>query len=189
MSGSITQHLVCHARSITRRPQRALRNYVPILLRGLLYAVVFVLAHGLLMHAMRSGQRWLVGAVAVSAAIGMALTRRGWQQAHTEESAKLAEDIRAAWRDVDISQEKVALSIDVPKSHLSDQMAGREMLSAWKLWSLPAAFKVALAKRILARYAPDVVVIESEALRELVGVIQEMQPRRLTLARARKDVA
>jgi hypothetical protein len=108
-----------------------------------------------------AGGAWLVVAITVGTVVAMA-----WLK-HTPDSAAMAEDVRGALGDIGWSDKMAALTCDVGISHWSMQMAGTEMLSAWKLASLPPEFHIAFARRRLARFG-EFMVLESGPLTALV---------------------
>lgn len=111
---------------------------------------------------------------------------------HTADSAAFAEDFLGALRDIGVSQKEAAITMGINEPALANQLSGREQLSAWRMASLGSAFRVALAKRQLAREDAGI-VLESQALCDLVNAVQTLtaeqrRPRMLT-ANLRSEVA
>jgi hypothetical protein len=96
----------------------------------------------------------------------------GWT-AHTPDSKGFADDVRLALVDCGLSDKAAAIAMGISEPQLSRQFAGLEMLSAWRMASLPPAFHVALAKRRLARFG-TYSVLEDGPLQELVKAVHTL---------------
>jgi DNA-binding transcriptional regulator YdaS (Cro superfamily) len=96
-----------------------------------------------------------------------------WLGTHTPESAAFADDFKAALRDCDIPHKVAAAVMGISEPTLSNQLNGKEQLSAYRMASLGPAFTAALAKRQLAR-AGGYTVVEEGARSALLGALREM---------------
>jgi hypothetical protein len=123
----------------------------------------------LLRDAFGSGVVLIVSAVVG----GMAAAWLG----HTPASQAVADDFCGALRDAGMSQKEAAFLMGVGEAVLANQIAGREMLSAYRLANLGPAFTAAYAQRQLARAGSYTVVKESTLARVLQALVGE--PRRV----------
>ena len=108
--------------------------------------------------------------------IGLASAWAAWV-AHTERSAAMAEDVSRALQDAGLTRDQAAREIDESPARLSEQFAGTRMMSLWRIAGLPDAFLVAFAKRVLARYAPGLIVIERGEVAELITTVRQLRQR------------
>lgn len=131
-------------------------------------AIVALLAHALMFRLQRS-----CGVGVTLALSGMA----AWM-GHTLRSAAYAEDFVGALRDVGLSLKEAAITMGCSFSQLSEGVSGTEMLSASRAAELPPAFHVAFARRLLRRHAPEVTVIESRHVADLVNRVDALVSRR-----------
>jgi hypothetical protein len=137
------------------------------LLWNLLIAVAALLIYSILAALVHLGFTYLPWLTLLGGLVGM-----GWTT-HTLESKGAADDFRLALVDCGLSDKAAALSMGISEPQLSRQLAGLEMLSAWRMASLPPAFHVAYAKRRLARFG-DYSVLEDGTLRELVKAVHAL---------------
>jgi uncharacterized protein YjiS (DUF1127 family) len=134
--------------------------------------VVWVLAFALAYIGLAKLARFY--GVEVVGLIGLAAGLAAWL-AHTDRSRVMAEDVSRALQDAGLTRDQAAREVDESPAHWSEQFAGTRMLSLWRLASLPDAFQVAFAKRVLARYAPGLIVIERGEVVELITTVRQMR--------------
>ena len=134
----------------------------------IVWGLSFALAYVLLARVAR-----LYGTSVVSL-IGLAAAGAAWL-AHTPRSKAMAEDVSRALQDAGLTRDQAALEIDESPAHWSEQFAGTRMMSLWRLASLPDSFLIAFAKRVLARYAPELIVIERGEVVELITTVRQMR--------------
>ncbi len=93
---------------------------------------------------------------------------------HTPESYEAAEMVRATLRECGIAQKEAAITMGIPESTLANWLSGKEQLSFWRLVMLGPAFMSALSKRMVAKYSPETVVVDSQNICDLVNAVQAM---------------
>jgi hypothetical protein len=89
----------------------------------------------LVAHTGLSAVRAELGAGVVAAIVALALTGAAWL-GHTERSAQLRDVFLHALLDARLSRKAAAIDMGLTPSQLSDQVAGQEHLSCWRLAQL-----------------------------------------------------
>jgi hypothetical protein len=150
----------------------------PLLVGAFLVAFFCAVPVALRLHDVIGGPALTVVTLALS-------TLAAWA-GHTPESAAFADDVRSALADIRMSHKAAAITMGIPEPSLANQLSGKEQLSASRLASLGPEFRVALAKRMLARDGESVVV-ERQELCDLVNAVQALtaehrRPRALSMS-------
>lgn len=126
--------------------------------------------------------------VAAIATIACAVTA-AWLGRHTSRSQEMAEDFRAALRDIGMSHKEAAIAMGVPEPVLACWLSGKEQASLWRIAELGPAFDVAFAKRRIAR-SGRAQVIDSQSICDLVNAVQVLTAeRRRPVLVSRSEVA
>jgi hypothetical protein len=98
----------------------------------------------------------------------------------TDDDRAWRDDVRAALRIANISDDAAARYLDIGASQFSDQMSLRAHLSQWRLRRLPPAFHRALNAVRAERFGQ--VIVEQAELRELVKEYRDMKKRMVRMA-------
>lgn len=126
----------------------------------------------------------LVMAVWVFGIIGFAvgaLLAAAWT-GHTLESSVCRDDLELALMRSGIAAKEAAITLGITAQQWSNQLAGDEMVSLWRLANLPAAFWIEFAKLRLERFSAGIVITSQEVIalvqsvRELTAEQQQAQP-------------
>jgi hypothetical protein len=126
--------------------------------------LVFYILLAVLVHLGFAWLPWLT--------FGLGLLGIGWL-AHSADSKGMADDLRLALADCGMRDKEAAIVMGITEPQLSRQLAGLEMLSAWRMANLPPVWQVAFAKRRLARFG-TFHVLEDGALAELVQAVRTL---------------
>jgi hypothetical protein len=120
-------------------------------------ALVFYILLAVLVHLGFAWLPWLT--------FGLGLLGIGWL-AHSADSKGMADDLRLALADCGMRDKEAAIVMGITEPQLSRQLAGLEMLSAWRMANLPPV-------RRLARFG-TFHVLEDGALAELVQAVRTL---------------
>lgn len=110
------------------------------------------------------------------------LSMLGAWTAHTLESSVCRDDLLLALQRCGMAEKEAAIHQGITPQQFSNQLAGDEMVSLWRLASLPAAFWVEFATLRLERFSAGIVITSQEVIalvqsvRELTAEQQQAQP-------------